>query len=57
MKDTEILSRLYTKVDLLGLGNEQARFAKWVAAALAIEVAKIIKEEAKKPCRYCSEQP
>lgn len=48
MKDAEILSRLYTKVDLLGLGNEQARFAKWVAAALVIEVSKIIKEAAKK---------
>lgn len=48
VKDAEILSRLYTKVDLLGLGNEQARFARWVAASLALEVAKIIKEAAKK---------
>jgi hypothetical protein len=48
MKDAEILSRLYTKVDQLDLGNEQAKFARWVAAALVIEVSKIIKESAKK---------
>lgn len=48
MKDAEIKKRLHAKVELLGLGFQQDRFAKWVATALALEVAKIIKEEAAK---------
>jgi len=48
MTDTEIRKRLYTKIDLLGLGHEQDRFARWVANALALEVAKMLKEVAVK---------
>jgi hypothetical protein len=48
MKDREIIARLEAKVDLLNLGNEQAKFARWVARALALEVAKILKDEAAK---------
>lgn len=48
MTDREILKRLTVKVDLLGLGNEQARFARWIAKALALEVAKMLKEESSK---------
>jgi len=46
--DREIKKRLHAKIDLLGLGTEQDRFAKWVANCLALEVAKIIREEAKR---------
>jgi hypothetical protein len=48
MKDSEIKKRLYTKIDLLGLGNDQANFARWVANSLTLVIAQIIKDAAKK---------